>query len=137
MKLALFALVVALACASGAHGLPKFIRGRLFENRDMHKLLSVVRDSNITEQWYTQRLDHFDEANAATWQQRYWINDQFFLKSNGNGPVFLMIGGEGEENPIWMTNGAWIKYAQKYVYTRCAHLDIFRYLKSVRSIDHY
>lgn len=26
-----------------------------------------------------------------------------------------MIGGEGEENPIWMTHGTWIEYAEKFV----------------------
>jgi hypothetical protein len=26
-----------------------------------------------------------------------------------------MIGGEGEEDPIWMTHGSWISYAQKFV----------------------
>jgi hypothetical protein len=28
-----------------------------------------------------------------------------------------MIGGEGEENPIWMSNGAWIDNAQLFVNT--------------------
>ena len=31
------------------------------------------------------------------------------------GPVFIMIGGEGEENPIWMENGQWINFAKQYV----------------------
>jgi hypothetical protein len=26
-----------------------------------------------------------------------------------------MIGGEGEENPIWMTHGTWISFAQRFV----------------------
>ena len=46
-------------------------------------------------------------------KKRYWENDQYFDKRNG--PVFLMIGGEGEEDPIWMTHGSWISYAQKFV----------------------
>ena len=25
-----------------------------------------------------------------------------------------MIGGEGEENPIWMVEGQWIQYAQTF-----------------------
>lgn len=29
-----------------------------------------------------------------------------------------MIGGEGEENPIWMTHGTWIQYAKKFVSIR-------------------
>jgi hypothetical protein len=43
--------------------------------------------------------------------QRYFVNDQFFKR---NGPVFLMIGGEGEATSKWMHKGAWIKYAEKF-----------------------
>jgi hypothetical protein len=43
--------------------------------------------------------------------QRYFVNDQFFKH---NGPVFLMIGGEGEATSKWMHKGAWIQYAQKF-----------------------
>jgi len=78
-----------------AESLPKFIRGRLFERHLNSKLLSRVSD-----QYFEQRLDHFDESTTDTWKQRYWINDQYF--DHKNGPVFIMIGGEGEENPIWI-----------------------------------
>lgn len=84
-----------------------FVRGRRFR-----KLTRPIEMGNITDQYYDQRLDHFNEALTTTWKQRYWVNDEFF---QGNGPVFLMIGGEGEENPIWMKNGQWINYAQKFV----------------------
>ena len=30
------------------------------------------------------------------------------------GPAFLMIGGEGPANPIWMVQGSWIDYAKKH-----------------------
>lgn len=30
------------------------------------------------------------------------------------GPVFLMIGGEGEASEKWMTQGTWIDYAKKF-----------------------
>ncbi len=30
------------------------------------------------------------------------------------GPVFLMIGGEGEANPVWMSQGTWIDYAREF-----------------------
>ena len=31
----------------------------------------------------------------------------------------MMIGGEGEENPIWMTHGTWISFAQRFVKINC------------------
>jgi hypothetical protein len=43
--------------------------------------------------------------------QRYFINKDYFIPG---GPVFLMIGGEGTADPVWMNAGQWIKYAQKY-----------------------
>lgn len=48
--------------------------------------------------------------------KRFWLNDEYFDKENG--PVFIMIGGEGEENPIWIDgtmNTTWIQYAKKFV----------------------
>lgn len=42
--------------------------------------------------------------------KRYYVNDTFY---KAGGPVFLMIGGEGEATPIWMVQGAWIHYAQE------------------------
>ncbi|XP_044147738.1 putative serine protease K12H4.7 [Bufo gargarizans] len=66
----------------------------------------------VTEQdrWFTQRLDHFNGADPREWEQRYFLNDSF---SHSDGPVFLMIGGEGAANPGWMTQGTWITYAEK------------------------
>lgn len=42
--------------------------------------------------------------------QRYFVNDTFY---KSGGPVFLMIGGEGEAEPKWMVQGAWIHYASE------------------------
>ena len=70
---------------------------------------SVTEKSSPTdEQWYTQQLDHFNPADTRTWQQRYFVNDQYWKKG---GPVFIQIGGEGSVNRAWMTEGQWIKYA--------------------------
>ena len=44
------------------------------------------------DRYFEQVQDHFDATNLKTWQQRYFINQTFF---DGDGPVFLCIGGEG------------------------------------------
>ncbi|XP_010772191.1 putative serine protease F56F10.1, partial [Notothenia coriiceps] len=62
------------------------------------------------ELWFTQKLDHFNGADSRQWKQRYFVNKAF---SRPEGPVFLMIGGEGPANPAWMQNGTWLKYAEK------------------------
>jgi len=63
--------------------------------------------------WYTQSLDHFDSSNSRTFQQRYWWNPQYMKP---DGPIFLMLGGEGPASAGWVTNtGLYMdKLAVKY-----------------------
>lgn len=89
---------------------PNYIQGRRFNyDAEKNKLLKL---SNITDLYYDQRLDNFNKTLTITWKQRYWINEKFF---NGTGPIFLMIGGENDANPIWMIGGTWYTLAKKYV----------------------
>ena len=63
-------------------------------------------------QWFDQMLDHFGGAQG-TWKQRYFVNDTYWSK--GSGPVFLMLGGEGEANPAWIyADTDVMKNARKY-----------------------
>ena len=63
------------------------------------------------DQWFTQKLDHFDAGETRTWQQRFQTNDSFYQPG---GPAFLMIGGEGPASAVWLVAGQWIEYAQQY-----------------------
>lgn len=62
------------------------------------------------EEWFSQKLDHFDPTNERTWSQRYWVNSTFHISG---GPAFLMIGGEATENAKWIVQGQWISYAEE------------------------
>ncbi|KAL4235486.1 Thymus-specific serine protease [Mactra antiquata] len=62
-------------------------------------------------QFFNQRLDHFNGDDFRTWKQRYFVNETFVKL---NGPIFVMIGGEGPANPKWMIEGTWIEYAKIY-----------------------
>lgn len=64
-------------------------------------------------QWFKQKLDHSSPSDLRTWKQRYFVNDSFY-DFNNQGPVFLMIGGEGPADARWMVKGAWIDYAKKF-----------------------
>lgn len=101
-------------------GLPFFHRGRPrggMLGSPKRTLKSSLRTAFLRskspsdELWYTQELDHFNPAESRTWQQRYFVNDLYWKKG---GPVFIQIGGEGPADPIWMTEGQWIKYAQTH-----------------------
>ncbi|KAL0280562.1 UNVERIFIED_CONTAM: hypothetical protein PYX00_001822 [Menopon gallinae] len=67
-------------------------------------------DLNLGE-WFTQKLDHYNEKNKATWKQRYFKNESFF--DAAKGPVFLLLGGEISISPHWVMHGAWLDYAKK------------------------
>ena len=97
-------------------GLPFFHRGRprggMIGSPRARAARSFLRRTSPTDElWYTQQLDHFNLADTRSWQQRYFVNDQHWKQG---GPVFIQIGGEGPADPIWMTEGQWIKYAQRH-----------------------
>ncbi|KAF2071072.1 hypothetical protein CYY_007609 [Polysphondylium violaceum] len=73
--------------------------------------LLKVHDYTPQYQWFTQRLDHFNVANTQTFQQRYIINDQYW---NGNGPVFMMINGEGPMGLDTVTSLQFVIWAKQY-----------------------
>ncbi len=51
-------------------------------------------------QWIDQYLDHFDKNSKTTWKQRYFVNDTWWDKENG--PIFILLGGEGPDSPEWL-----------------------------------
>jgi hypothetical protein len=108
----IISLIVIGITLSSIQCLPNYIRGKQFFRNTNFKNVNLNGDPLPPDQYFIQRLSHFDESLKATWRQRYWVNDEFF---NGSGPVFIMIGGEGEENPIWMKNGAWHDFAKRFV----------------------
>ncbi|KAK7906767.1 hypothetical protein WMY93_015379 [Mugilogobius chulae] len=90
-----------LTVADGRKGFGKFLLQRHDEN---------IQKTEAKEQWFLQKLDHFNGQDSRVWKQRYFVNDTF---AKPDGPVFLMIGGEGPANPIWMDHGTWLTYAEK------------------------
>ncbi|CAD7930360.1 unnamed protein product [Amoebophrya sp. A25] len=86
------------------------ILGQIKEREKKHHILRRKIEKEIPEQWFPQVFDHFggkkhvaEQKNGAdgkaseekkkTWPQRFFENDEHF---KAGGPVFLMIGGEGE-----------------------------------------
>lgn len=63
------------------------------------------------DEWFEQLLDHFAATDARTWRQRFYTNREHYAPG---GPVFLMIGGEGEATAKWMVQGAWVHYAREH-----------------------
>ncbi|XP_044268918.1 putative serine protease K12H4.7 [Tribolium madens] len=109
-------LLTLLYISSEVYSWRIFRNGRMVGGNIGEPKSDNCKESNVKEvqeEWFTQNLDHFNPTDETTWKQRYYSNDQFFDSKNG-GPVFLMIGGEGEASIKWMTQGAWVNYAEKY-----------------------
>ncbi|XP_056140106.1 thymus-specific serine protease [Lampris incognitus] len=95
-------LVLLFFCVHG--------EGRLKGFRKYDQVQVKSAGTVLEEQWFTQKLDHFNGADSRVWKQRYFVNDKFY---RSGGPVFLMIGGEGPAVLAWMVEGTWLTYAQK------------------------
>uniref|UniRef100_UPI00398E61FE thymus-specific serine protease n=1 Tax=Pristiophorus japonicus TaxID=55135 RepID=UPI00398E61FE len=94
-------VILLFSCEWGALG---------FHNSRYLRILRHKLRFQGSEQWFVQRLDHFNAADGRVWKQRFYFNDTFYQTG---GPVFLMIGGEGTANPAWMDYGAWLTFAEK------------------------
>lgn len=46
---------------------------------------------------FTSKIDNFNTSDTRTYQQRYWVDDQYW--DNKTGPVFMFICGEGRCKP--------------------------------------
>lgn len=46
--------------------------------------------ANVTLLTVTQRVDNFNPINLDTWQQRFFMNDEFFQPGS---PIFVFLGG--------------------------------------------
>lgn len=96
-------LVIFIAFSEPAFGWRHFWKGRRFEGNVGHptEFRGKLKSENNDDLSFTQKLDHSDPMNDKTWDQRYFVNDEFF--SSNDGPVFIMIGGEGEATAKWMS----------------------------------
>ncbi|XGW14131.1 hypothetical protein V3C99_000437 [Haemonchus contortus] len=63
--------------------------------------------------YFTQPVDHFNNKNPATFDQRYFKNEQW---AKPDGPIFLMIGGNSPIHPEWVLNEnyTYLQWAKKF-----------------------
>ncbi|EYB94798.1 hypothetical protein Y032_0167g133 [Ancylostoma ceylanicum] len=84
---------------------PKFHLGRAmfgmqtddesFSMRNPDEDMNLPRYSDAKEEYFDQKLDHFDDSSQQTWRQRYFHNFKYTNGSNNIQAVFLRLGGEG------------------------------------------
>lgn len=87
----------ALDYVEGAPGIASASRGAELAapTFDKHTCVAALVGDPPATRFLSQRQDHFDRQNLNRWQQRFFVNDTFFDRSNPNAPVFLCVGGEG------------------------------------------
>ncbi len=106
---ALLLAAASLACAednlqSAQHTLASILQqpAHLRHGLTGSAMLGVAQQMRISNQaaaavqtfYFDQQLDHFDPTSNTTYQQRYYINSQFW-NGTASAPVFLYVGGEG------------------------------------------
>ncbi|XP_066140947.1 putative serine protease K12H4.7 [Euwallacea fornicatus] len=89
----------------------------LFDLTRRLRLLDPPTDSEVStkivsDQYFKQRIDHFNPTDTRVYNQRYYVNEDYYNEDSNH--VFLMLGGEWEANTIWLNSGAWIDSAKKY-----------------------
>lgn len=57
--------------------------------------------SNVQLLSIEQRLDNFNPANLATWEQRYYRNNYYYMPGR---PIFVFLAGEWTITPYRLTN---------------------------------
>ncbi len=67
--------------------IPGLFRGDPFPEKKSDKPVP----SNVQLQNITQRVDNFDLTNDATWEQRFYSNNEFYQPG---GPIFVFLAGE-------------------------------------------
>uniref|UniRef100_A0A0K8W1A3 Putative serine protease F56F10.1 n=1 Tax=Bactrocera latifrons TaxID=174628 RepID=A0A0K8W1A3_BACLA len=116
LRLSFVLLLFIFASIDKTSALGRFRNGRYDDGflGEPSKFESLRRKPEPEDKWFEQKLDHFGQKNKElTWKQRYFVNDEFY-RNDRTAPVFLMIGGEGEASKRWMSEGAWIKYAEHF-----------------------
>lgn len=104
-------LLIILSSYHSTNGWRHFWKGRR-DGGNLGNPSSVKLEKPLpADEWFTQNLDHFNPTNKETWKQRFFVNDDYYRPG---GPVFIMIGGEGEATAKWMIQGAWIQYAKEH-----------------------
>nr|ACO15310.1 serine protease K12H4.7 precursor [Caligus clemensi] len=111
LGLKLIAWVTFLDLALANNGEKSFFL-KLLDMKKLSSPTALSDRSGIFISYYNQTLDHFNEENKKTWNQRYFVNTEFF-NGTETAPVFLLIGGEGTASDSWMKYGAWYGYAKE------------------------
>ncbi|KIH60371.1 serine carboxypeptidase S28 [Ancylostoma duodenale] len=102
--LLLLGLAVAVQCAPQKKFRRHMVRGRPmsgFVPKPIRNEKFVGKNLAVAG-LFQNKVDHFNTSNSATYNQRYWYNDQWYKPG---GPAFLMLGGESGEDPYWVEDG--------------------------------
>ncbi|XP_078517215.1 thymus-specific serine protease-like [Lissotriton helveticus] len=84
----------------------------VYYRRKFHRGQMALPVNEPVEGYIRQPLDHFNRRNNATYNQRYWINEEYWQLKDG--PVFLYIGGESSLSEFAVMVGEHVELAQKH-----------------------
>ena len=96
LTLLLFVVFSVFGLAFATVEIPERARGGLAWRASAPLVVTSASSANTALKWDAQ-VDNFDKSNNATFDQRYYVNEQYWTEASP-GPVFFSIGGEGTLN---------------------------------------
>eukprot|EP01104_Vermistella_antarctica_P010703 TRINITY_DN2873_c0_g1_i2.p1 TRINITY_DN2873_c0_g1~~TRINITY_DN2873_c0_g1_i2.p1 ORF type:complete len:559 (-),score=145.48 TRINITY_DN2873_c0_g1_i2:138-1646(-) len=107
--LLIFVLVQVATCISRNHPIWRQSLSRYNYMQKRAAVTASTYNGTIPTQWFNQTLDHFNDVNVTTWQQRYWINDEYW-NPNLPGPIYIQLGEEAAAGSYYVTDFAMTEY---------------------------
>lgn len=117
-KLLIVSTLLALALCASA-----------FEKMPLHKYLNrrspiptedvPITSANVELLTVEQSLDNFNPQNTATWNQRYYVNTEFYQPG---GPLYIILSGEWRISTVGVTDSLVVEMAQD-MYGHVSYLE--------------
>lgn len=59
-------------------------------------LCVTVSEATETKEFFSQKLDHFNNLDGRRFQQKFYVLDDYYVEQSPPSPIFLYINGECE-----------------------------------------
>jgi len=114
-------ILIAICMVSHGFAYDNYMQ-KLSKDPKKLQLIKAEFPEFVTDQYFTQKFDHFNPSEDRTYQQRYHYSEKFF--DNKIGPIFVFICGEAECN---VPHGRLFPYALAQEHSAAFYLLEHRY----------
>lgn len=93
---------------------------KFLNRREPNPAIEVpITSANVSLLTVEQYVDNFNPQNLATWNQRYYVNTEFYRPG---GPLYIFLSGEWRISTGRVTNSLFVEMAQE-MYGHVSYLE--------------